>query len=269
MEFSQELIRRSGYECEGFAAHYERFRPRTPRTLVETLCRLARTDRPRLVVDLGSGTGLSTRVWTDVAERVIGIEANPAMQAVAQAQKQDPNIEYRHGFGHDTGLEDGSADLVTCSQSLHWMEPEPTFAEAARILRPGGVFAAYDYDVPPLVDAEVDEAFEALLARRGQLRGARGIPQGADMWPKEGHLERMRACGKFTYCRELVLHSVEEGNAEQLVGFARSLGLPSVVDAENLERELRYEELETVAQRVLGDRKVPFHWGYRVRVGIV
>jgi SAM-dependent methyltransferase len=38
--------------------------------------------------------------------------------------------------------------LVTCSQSLHWMEPEPTFAEVARILRRGGVFAAYDYDWP-------------------------------------------------------------------------------------------------------------------------
>jgi len=46
-----------------------------------------------------------------------------------------------------TDLPDGCADIVTCSQSLHWMVPESTFAEVARILRPGGVFATYDYDV--------------------------------------------------------------------------------------------------------------------------
>ena len=38
---------------------------------------------------------------------------------------------------HATGLDEGSADIVTCSQSLQWMAPEPTLAEIARILRPG------------------------------------------------------------------------------------------------------------------------------------
>ncbi|HEY8627278.1 MAG TPA: hypothetical protein VIL56_03120 [Gaiellaceae bacterium] len=56
-EFSRELISRSGYEREGFAEHYDRFRPRPPRALFETLLQLARTDRPALVVDLGAGSG--------------------------------------------------------------------------------------------------------------------------------------------------------------------------------------------------------------------
>ncbi len=47
--------------------------------------------------------------------------------------------------------EEGTAGIVTCAQSFHWMEPESTFIEVARILRPGGVFAAYDYDRPPTV----------------------------------------------------------------------------------------------------------------------
>jgi SAM-dependent methyltransferase len=266
MDFSGELIARSGYDRPGFAAQYDRFRPHTPPALLEVLCRFARVERPALVVDLGCGTGLSTRVWSGVAERVVGIEPNPAMLAGAE---RAPGVEYREAFADDTGLAGGVADIATCSQSLHWMEPEPTFAEVERILRPGGVFAAYDYDWPPVVDPEVDEAFTAYQGRRWQARQARGIDRGADRWAKEKHLERMRASGRFRFCRELVLHSTEEGSAQRIGGFARSLGLPVAdLSDDELERELRIDELEAVAQRVLGQRTVPFLFGYRVRVGV-
>jgi SAM-dependent methyltransferase len=264
-EFSRALIGRSGYEREGFAGGYDRFRPRPPRALLELLFRYARTERPGLVVDLGCGTGLSTRAWSGTAERVVGIEPNPAMLAAAEPAS---GVEYREAYGHETGFEPATADIVTASQSLHWMEPEPTFAEAARILRPGGVFAAYDYDWPPTVDPEVDEAFIAYRARRAQLRARRGIQRGADRWPKHEHLHRMRASGRFRLCREVVLHSVEEGDAARVVGFAHSLGLPAVAADDELERELKVDELEAVARRVLGDRTVPFVFGYRVRVGV-
>jgi SAM-dependent methyltransferase len=266
MDFSKELIARSGYDRPGFAARYDSFRPRTPHALVEVLCRYARVERPALVVDLGCGTGLSTRIWSGVAEQVVGIEPNAAMLAAAE---DAPGVEYREAFAHDTHLAGGGADIVTCSQSLHWMEPEPTFAEVARILGPGGVFAAYDYDWPPVVDPELDEAFKAYQERRRQARQAHGIQRGADRWAKEKHLERMRASGRFRFCRELVLHSIEEGNAQRIVGFTRSLGLPVAdVNDDELERELGVDALEEVARRVLGDRTVPFLFGYRIRVGI-
>ena len=267
MELSRTLIANSGYDRAGFAGRYDRFRPRTPRAVVDLLCRYALVERPALVVDLGCGTGLSARVWSDVAERVVGVEPNAAMLAAAEPA---PGVEYREAFAQETGLPGGGADIVTCSQSLHWMEPAPTFAEAARILRPGGVFAAYDYDLPPVVVPELDKAFAAYQGRRREAREARSITRGGDIWPKHGHLERMRASGHFALCREVVLHSLEEGNAERVSGLARSFGLPGwdTSDAE-LERELRIEELDAVAQRVLGDRTVPFLFGYRVRIGVV
>ena len=77
------------------------------------------------------------------------------------------------GLLQETGLPAGAADVVTCSQSFHWMEAEPTLAEAVRILRPGGVFAAYDYDWPPIVHWEVEAAFEELLVRVGPLHRLR------------------------------------------------------------------------------------------------
>ena len=115
------------------------------------------------------------------------------------AAEPAPGVEYREAFAQETGLDDGCADIVTCSQSLHWMEPEPTFAEAARILRPGGVFAAYDYDWPPVVDPELDEAYEEYQRRRAGFRRRHGDPA------RRRPLAEARA--SRTHARERPLHA--------------------------------------------------------------
>jgi hypothetical protein len=53
---------RSGYTQPGFAARYDTYRPVPPPTLLDLLCQMAQAPIPALVVDLGSGTGLSTAV---------------------------------------------------------------------------------------------------------------------------------------------------------------------------------------------------------------
>ena len=86
-EFSRILIDRSGYDAEGFPEVYDRSRPSPPPELLEILMVVAQVTRPRLVVDLGAGTGLSTRVWAERAEEVIGVEPNARM--VEQARLAD------------------------------------------------------------------------------------------------------------------------------------------------------------------------------------
>ncbi|HEY3341429.1 MAG TPA: class I SAM-dependent methyltransferase, partial [Anaerolineae bacterium] len=56
----------------GFAEQYDRYRPSPPAILSEVIIHWARLGHLRLVVDLGSGTGLSSRYWADRAEQVIG-----------------------------------------------------------------------------------------------------------------------------------------------------------------------------------------------------
>jgi ubiquinone/menaquinone biosynthesis C-methylase UbiE len=84
---------------------------------------------------------------------------------------------------HTLGLRDASVDIVTCSQAFHWMEPDPAFAEAARILYPAGVFAAYDYDVSPVVHPEVYDLFARHFEARRQARQRLGLEAGAATWP--------------------------------------------------------------------------------------
>lgn len=247
-----------------FAQSYDRFRPRPPRPLLELFCRLAGVERPELVVDLGSGTGLSTRAWVGLAERVVGVEPHDGMRAVAEATG---GAEYVSSDSSATGLPDACADIVTASQSLHWMDPAATFAEVGRILRPGGVFAAYDYDAAPAIHPEIDAAHEAVLDRAQELRRDTGVL--APWAPrhhvhKDEHLANMRASGAFRYVRDLQAHSVEDGDADRLLGMIRSFGGVAMHEHE----ELGLDRLEAVARRILGDRTVPFWFGYRVRLGI-
>jgi SAM-dependent methyltransferase len=140
----QGRLDESGYDRAGFAADYDRFRPRPPAALLELLPLLVGLDRLKLVVDLGSGTGLSARLWAERADEVVAIEPNEAMRTFAERATTAAHVRYLGTSSYETGLPDASADLVTAAQSLQWMRPERVFPEVARILRPGGVFCAYN-----------------------------------------------------------------------------------------------------------------------------
>ena len=265
--YSEQLIRRSGFADARFPAGYDANRPSPPVALLDLLCLEAQIERPGLVVDLGSGTGLSTRAWADRADQVVGVEPSEQMRLRAEDATEATNVRYVQAFADQTDLPGASADIVTCSQSFHWMEPGPTLAEVARILRTGGIFAAYDYDWPPVVHWEVEAAFEELLVRVGDSRKDRlGYVSLAE---KEGHLERMRASGLFRFTREALVHSRETGNAERIVGLAFSLGpLNVLLEGGMTEDELGLAQLREVAAKTLGESETNWFLCYRIRLGV-
>jgi SAM-dependent methyltransferase len=257
----------------GFADVYDTYRPRPPLAVLDILTQLAQASRPALVVDLGSGTGLSTAIWADRATNVIGVEPSADMRAQAEqrvAGVADPaNVRYQEGYANATGLPDACADIVTCSQSLHWMEPASTFAEIARILRPGGVFAAYDCDWPPTINWEIEQAHQAFVAQLRALEKTRGFSRDVRSWDKREHLERMRQSGQFRVTKEIVLHNVEQGGVERLVGLELSQGGVATLRKNGVsEDEIGIIALRETAQRVLGDAIVPWYFSYRVRMGV-
>ena len=249
----------SRYDAPGFAATYDRYRPRPPEVLLDLLPRLAVVERPRLVVDLGSGTGLSTRAWAERAEEVVGIEPNDAMRVEAEAATQAGNVRYLGGSSYGTGLPDECADLVTCAQSLQWMEPEPTFAEIARILRRGGVFCAYEYRALITGRWEAEEALDATMAAGSRVRDERGLVKHRRRFPPSA--ERLESSGIFRRVRELSFHSVERGDGERLVGFALALGtVRTPLDEGASEQELELDRLRHIASNLPAG---PWLWEYR------
>lgn len=253
----------------GFADTYDSNRPQPPVAVIDILNTINRTPRPAFVVDIGSGTGLSTRLWSGRAERIVGIEPNADMRAQAAAATSNPSITYQDGTSTATRLPHVCADVVTCSQCLHWMEPEPTFAEIARILRPGGVFAAIDCDWPPTIGWEMESAYRAFLQRVHAMEGETGLTKEVHRWAKESHLARMEASGRFRYTKEVLMHHVESGNAARLVGLAKSFGGVATLLRNGISEErIGLTALRKVAEKELGDGPRPWYFSYRVRIGI-
>jgi len=78
----------------GFAGVYNQYRPNPPAELGEILTHMINMPVPALVVDLGCGTGLSTRFWAERACQIIGIDPSEEMLAVARACTGATNIAY-------------------------------------------------------------------------------------------------------------------------------------------------------------------------------
>ncbi len=225
---------------------------------------------PALVVDLGSGTGLSTAIWGERAERVIGIEPNADMRKEAIHKVEDhpyaAHIEYREGIAHQTGLPDGCADIVTAAQSFHWMEPTATLAEIARILRPGGLFAAYDYDSPPTIHWELDRLALEATRRLMELVRERGLPQNLNIWPKNKSLDPLRESGHFRFTREVLLHHIEYGDATRFLEMMQSSAFSQ--QFQFTEQEFGVDRFRQAALQYIGSEPIPWYWSYRVRIGV-
>ena len=105
----------------GFADLYDAHRPSPPPEIGPLLASYAGIAMPD-VVDLGSGTGLSSRAAAVWAATVVGVEPSDDMRAQA-IQRGGDRIRYVSGVSHDTGLPSSSADVVFAVQAMHWMEP--------------------------------------------------------------------------------------------------------------------------------------------------
>jgi SAM-dependent methyltransferase len=255
----RERLGAAAYRRANFAADYDRYRPLPPAALLELLPALAGIDRPQLVVDLGSGTGLSTRFWADAADEVVGVELNDAMREFAEGATKAPNVRYVEASAYETGLADECADLVTAAQSLQWMKLDRAVPEITRILRPGGVFCAYNYFRSQLRSWEASDAFEQVHRRKYELVHAEGyaeprLPDAA---------AELRAAGVFRDVRELVLHSVERCDGERLLGFALSEGSTRMLLEQGVsEEELGLDRLRAVCAELR--EPVPWWLGYQL-----
>lgn len=120
------------------AGAYESGRPGYPREAVDWLLAPARTPgRALRVADAGAGTGKLTRTIVETGADVVAVDPDPAM--LAALRESVHGVPTFAGTAERMPLPDASLDALLLGQAWHWVDPDLGAAEAARVLRSGGV----------------------------------------------------------------------------------------------------------------------------------
>lgn len=142
------------------AKDYAAFRPRYPRALFSWLAGIA--PGHDVAWDCACGSGQAS---VDLAEHFGRVVATDLSESQLRAATPHPRVEYRVAVAAASGLPPASVAVVTVAQALHWFDLDEFYAEVRRVLRPGGVLAAWSYGVPQFEDESVDAVIQNFYHR--------------------------------------------------------------------------------------------------------
>ena len=141
------------------AADYASHRPSYPAALFDWLADQA--PARRRAWDCATGSGQAAR---DLAVRFDRVIATDAAAAQIEAAPAHPGVEFRVAPAEASGLDPAGVDLITVAQALHWFRLDAFYAEARRVLVPGGVIAVWSYTLMQTGDRVIDEALQHFYA---------------------------------------------------------------------------------------------------------
>ena len=146
---------------------YVLYRPGYPAAVLDVLRAETGLAPGHVVADVGSGTGISARLFLDAGNPVHAVEPNAEMRAAAEEMLGDrPGFHSVAGSAEATTLPDAGVDYVVAAQAFHWFNGREVRREWLRILRPGGwmvlLWNARKTDTTPFL-----REYEALLHAHG------------------------------------------------------------------------------------------------------
>jgi len=123
----------------GKAELYKKFRPGYPKELIDYLYSEVGFSEKSVIVDIGAGTGIFTRLLLERGSKVYAIEPNNDMRTIA---KKDLSGYERFisldSSAENTQLDDAIADFITVAQAFHYFDRGRFKRECQRLLKPGG-----------------------------------------------------------------------------------------------------------------------------------
>ena len=123
----------------GKADIYKKYRPTYPKELMDYLYSHVGFGQNSAVADIGSGTGIFSRLLLERGSAVYCVEPNEDMRQTAEKDLSVfENFVSIEGNDKNTGLQDKSVDFVTAAQAAHWFDRQEFTSECRRILKPEG-----------------------------------------------------------------------------------------------------------------------------------
>lgn len=159
--------------------NYVKYRPSYPTAVLACLQDECGLDKTAVIADIGSGTGILSRLFLQNGNQVLGIEPNKEMrEAGEQFLAEFTHFTSVDGTAEATTLPDNFVDFVTAGQAAHWFDREKSLSEFRRILRPGGsvalVWNTMAFDASPFMQGYEQitlRYFTGKPSRENELRG--------------------------------------------------------------------------------------------------
>jgi SAM-dependent methyltransferase len=149
-------------------ANYVKYRPTYPPEVLAFFRSELGLTRSSILADIGSGTGISSRLFVENGNVVYGVEPNAAMRAAAEELfREFENFKSLDGTAESTGLAAASTDFVIAAQAFHWFDRAAARAEFKRILRPGG-YAALIWNERQLDSTSFLREYEEFISKNGK-----------------------------------------------------------------------------------------------------
>src|SRR5215469_3361044 len=146
---------------------YARYRPSYPPELLDLLRMECGLQPEQNIADIGSGTGLLSKLFLENGNRVHGVEPNSEMrQAGEQILRTFQEFWSTAGSAEATTLKGSSVDFVTAGQAFHWFEASAARREFLRILRPPG-WVVIIWNDRRMEEKQLTCEYEELLDRFG------------------------------------------------------------------------------------------------------
>ena len=121
-------------------ADYIKYRPHYPVEILDLLGETCGLTPESVIADIGSGTGILTRLFLENGNPVIGIEPNTEMRAAGEAYLAEfGRFTSMNGTAESSLVPTRAMDFVLAGQAFHWFDREKTRKEFRRILKPEGV----------------------------------------------------------------------------------------------------------------------------------
>ena len=122
--------------------NYIKYRPGYPADIIASLAEEINFDSSWIVADIGSGTGILSRLFLDNGNFVYGIEPNNEMRKAGEQQLS--NYSYFNsidGSSENTDLQNNCIDIISAGQAFHWFDVQKSKEEFKRILKKHGYVA--------------------------------------------------------------------------------------------------------------------------------
>lgn len=229
---------------------YARYRPGYPPQMFEYLASLCA--RHARAWDCASGSGQAACLLAPWFDEVIASDASERQIASAIP---NPGVRYVVAPAEESDLDDGSVDLVTVGQALHWFDAERFFAESKRVLVADGVLAVWCYEscaVSRDCNAVIDELYSGIVG---------------EYWPPE---RRIIESGYADFTLPGVELAVPEfdmqvrWSSDEMLGYLRTWSACQHYENEHGEDPVSRIEAELGSAWGDGDRLVT--WPLRLRV---